>query len=497
MLNRILYWNCIFTAGFLLLLSSYGCHKESFTSNPVDKIRIEPDTLRFDTVFTTIGSATRFLKIYNPNKDFIKIDRISILSGNASDFRLNVDGIAKQTVENVEIGPHDSIYLFCDVTVDPDEPLEASPFIKHDSILVEYNGNQELVHLIAWGQNANYYPQKSNKGQVSVIDLQGGSLIWNDPKPYILYGIVVIENGVLKIESGTQIHAWGGLTKAEDSDGNVFFYNDGRLIIGSSARIEVIGTKEKPVIFQGVRLEPGFKDIPGQWGGIFIDAESKGNILEFAVIKNNLIGIYIDSLAELKIANTRIYNNSQYGILSSSAKLVIQNCLLYHQGQSSLFVTIGGEIECNYSTFANLGNSEPAVYLSNAQCIDFPFCGIVYKHPLVANFSNCIITGSDEDELWLVEDNFVSFSPAFQNCLYRIKELLTPFPNFESKYTQNCMNYKSLQQLFVDFTKGDFHLDSLSVANGKAIPIPTLLLDLDCKPRDGQLPDLGCFEKIQ
>lgn len=497
MINSRLYWNGIFTMGILLLLSTYGCHKEDFTSNPADKIRIEQDTLRFDTVFTTIGSATRYLKIYNPNKDFIKIERISIPAGNVSDFRLNVDGIAKQSVENIEIGPNDSIYIFCDVTVDPNEPLTVSPFIKHDSILLEYNGNQELVHLIAWGQNANYYPQKNNKGQVSIIDLQGGSLIWNDPKPYILYGIVVIENGVLKIEAGTQIHAWGGLTKAEDSLGNVFFYNDGRLIIGSSARIEVMGTKDNPVVFQGVRLEAGFKDTPGQWAGIFIESESKGNILEFAVIKNNLLGIYIDSLADLKIFNTRIYNNSQYGILASSAKLLVENCLLYNQGQSSLFVRIGGEINCSYSTFANLGNSEPAIYLSNAQCIDFPFCGIVYKYPLSATFTNCIITGSDEDELWLAEDAFTSFTLSFQNCLYRIKELFLPFPNFESKYTQNCVNYKSLQKLFVDVTMDDFHLDSLSVAEKKAIPIPTILLDIDCKQRDVQTPDLGCFEKTQ
>ncbi|MBK8955979.1 MAG: right-handed parallel beta-helix repeat-containing protein [Saprospiraceae bacterium] len=484
----------LWIASIFLVFAINACHQEEFSNDPGLMLKPELDTLTFDTVFTSIGSATRYFKLYNPNDEFVRIQSIYIPSLENSEFRLNVDGISSQKHEFIDIAPHDSIYIFCDVKVNPDDPVTISPFIKQDSIRIEYNGNVKIIQLIAWGQNANYVPQKSNKGQVSVIDLQGNTLVWNDPKPYVVYGIVVFENGVLQINAGTKIHVWGGLAKAKDADGNVFFYNDGRIIIGPTARIEVRGTKEQPVQFQGVRLESWFKDTPGQWGGIFINPGSTDNSFDFAEIKNNLIGIYLDSLASLKITNSRIFNNSQYGILSSTGILDIQNCLFYNQGQSGLFATIGGVINCAYTTFANLGNSEPALYLSNEQCIDFPFCQVVYKHPLVANFTNCIITGSDQDELWLVDNGQISFQAFFKNCLYRIKELLVPFPDFENKFTQNCILHNSLQKLFADPAMDDFHLDTLSVAEQKAVPLPNLLLDLDCKIRDAQLPDLGCFE---
>ena len=100
---------------------------------------------------------------------------------------MNIDGNPGQSLRDIEIRPHDSVYVFCEVTINPNDPLEVSPFIITDSIVFETNGAKQRVILDARGQNSNYFPEKLNKGQASIIDLQGHTLVLYDPKPYIIY----------------------------------------------------------------------------------------------------------------------------------------------------------------------------------------------------------------------------------------------------------------------------------------------------------------------
>ncbi len=496
MKGRILNTIGLIIAFFGLLWLIAACHEEEFTQDPAASLRFEQDTLTFDTVFTSIGSATRFLKIYNPNKQSIRINRIYIPGSNPSEFNFNIDGLPGNDVLNLEIRAEDSIYLFCEVKVNPNDPPEISPFIKFDSIIFEYNQNTDRVLLLAFGQNANYFPSKAFKGQAGIIDLQGSTLIWDDPKPYIFYGVVYFDNGTLLLKEGTRVHFWGGLTKTKDADGHDVFYNDGRLIIGAAANLQVLGTKEQPVIFEGVRLESQFKNLSGQWSGLFFDKGSKGNSITYAEIKNNLVGMYFDSLAECKIANTKIYNNSLYGVYASSANLQLTNCLFYNQGQSSVNIETGGDYEINYCSLVNFGNTEPALFLSNARCIDFPFCETVYKYPLHAKIKNCVITGSDQDELWMVVNDKIEFKPFFKNCTFRIDELSKVFPGFSTMYTDACEIYPVFDRLFKDISSNDFHLDTLSFLENKALIIPGIDKDLDGVIRDVDHPDIGCYEFV-
>lgn len=89
---------------YLFLFWSIGaCHKENFTEDPEAVLRFEQDTLSFDTVFTSIGSATRILKIYNPNKQSIRINRIFIPGTNPSEFNFNIDGLPGNDVSNLGV----------------------------------------------------------------------------------------------------------------------------------------------------------------------------------------------------------------------------------------------------------------------------------------------------------------------------------------------------------------------------------------------------------
>ena len=115
---------------FVGLLLFESCKSDDgFITDGSAKLEFSLDTLRFDTVFTELGSATRFIRVYNRNDQAIQISNIQLEEGESSAFRINVDGIPGDVAENVEIAANDSIYIFAEVTVNPDAPLSESPFV--------------------------------------------------------------------------------------------------------------------------------------------------------------------------------------------------------------------------------------------------------------------------------------------------------------------------------------------------------------------------------
>src|SRR6476620_1370813 len=103
----------------VIVLFFFSCRKESFTSSNEARLRPSIDSLHFDTVFTTTGSVSQFLKIINPNKEGIKISSVRLGGGSSSPFRINVDGIAGPEVKNAEVLGEDSIYIYVTVTINP------------------------------------------------------------------------------------------------------------------------------------------------------------------------------------------------------------------------------------------------------------------------------------------------------------------------------------------------------------------------------------------
>ena len=61
---------------------SVGCEKEHFvTDDGAVKLEFSVDTLTFDTVFTTIGTTTRMVTVYNRSDDNMKLTSVSLDSG--------------------------------------------------------------------------------------------------------------------------------------------------------------------------------------------------------------------------------------------------------------------------------------------------------------------------------------------------------------------------------------------------------------------------------
>ena len=481
------------------LLVLFACQKdEKFLEDSSAELTFSLDTLRFDTVFTELGSATRILKIFNTNDQPVRINKIALEQGNTSSFRINVDGIPTNEAIDIEVAANDSVYVFAEVTVDPDNPLSISPYVIEERLLVDLNGTERAVRLEAWGQNANYIPDRFNEGGGAVISCNLGEVVFDDPKPYVIYGALFVDSCTLNIPAGTEIYVHGGIVR-QGVLGEV--YNDGYIIVLPDGRLSVEGTAEAPVTIQGDRLEEPFQDVAGQWGGIFLTRTSRGNKIEHMTIKNARFGIIVDSSATLIMENSQIINAISVGILGSHSRIQAENCLFAGNGSNGVLLSYGGSYDFDYCTIASYGVDASALSMSNVICIDeLGLCTERRANPLRARFKNSIIYGSRSDEIDLIDFGDTSFDYNFENCVVRVDDLLDEdsTPDFFYNCTP-CIpgRGESNVVLFKDPSENDFTLDSLSIADGYAEPLFNLNTDILGVMRDGSMPDAGCFERVE
>ncbi len=452
------------------------------------------DTLSFDTVFTTLGSATRSFKVYNPYDEIVNVSNIRLENLTANFFRLNIDGNAVNSDSDIEILPNDSIYIFAEVTIDPDAPLSSSPFVIEDRISFETNGNTQDILLLAWGQNANYIPNSSNKGGQALLSCDFGSVTWDDEKPYVIYGILFIDSCELVIPEGADIYVHGGIAI---SDENIPF-NDGIIVVLKDGKLTVDGTALNPVTIQGDRLEPGFDNVPGQWGGIILSNETKGSTFRHTTIKNSIVGIRVDSLAETELYSCQFLNQSANGLLGFHAGTVYaENSLFANSGSSAVSLQYGGQYAFNYCTMASFNAGNSSLSASNFRCTEPTCLGPKLYNPISMNFNNCLVNGDQVDQIIFVDgtEEAGDFTYSFDHCVVQIEELLESqsFANFFNFCTA-CENVGLEDTILLDPFGGIYSLDTMSLARDFGIPINGITDDILGNMRDAVMPDVGCFE---
>ena len=494
-----------FTPVVLVLLAAAlllaACQRdEQFVTDGDVLLEFSADTLRFDTVFTRLGSATQILKVYNTYDQSVRIDRIRLPAG--SKFRINVDGIAGNEQDAIRVLPQDSIYLFAEVTIDPDADLSDSPFIINEDLIFETNGNEQRVVLEAFGQNANYLPGRFSRDSISIFT---GDFVFDDPKPYVIYGVVGVQDGTWTIPAGAEIYVHGGVVARELAPGEgLSIYNSGLILILENGHLNVEGSREDPVIIRTDRLEPAFEELPNQWAGIRIF--SKDNRIEHAVIQNGQVGLFVDSAAELTIKNSVIKHTGGPGLVGVHADIKGENLLVFDNGSRALQLAHGGDYEFSFCTFASYGVDAPAASFNNYACYDPPFCTEFDLNPLSATLRNSILFGSRRDELLLDDgtgdDGPDDFSLELLNCVIRVDDLIDPaeagsYPDFFERFCDGCVNGGGLDPLFTAPSDFDYSLDTLSIAQGVARPFGNLDFDLIGTPRDTENPDAGALERIE
>jgi hypothetical protein len=472
---------------FFIVVTFITCNRDILDPDPSARPEFSTDTVTFDTVFTSIGSTTLSFRIYNRSNRPLLINSISLAEGDNSFFRLNIDGEPALHVNNVEIPPDDSLFVFVAVTVDPTN--RNNPVIIRDSVLFNTRGELQDVKLIAYGQDVHLID-----GEII------SSAVWTNDKPYLIYNSVAVDSGeILQIQEGTQI----------------YFHRNSSMIVWGTLIVE--GTFENPVVFRNDRLEEFYDIVAGQWGTLYFDPMSTGNRLNHAIIRNAIAGIQIGypsdyRIPDVEISNCQIINVSFAGIYAFGAEILCYNTIIANSAGPAIALLRGGNYRFYHCTISNNGvpgasRANPSVVITNT------FNNPEYDESLgdyvylprsgdleMAGFFNSIIYGNFPHEIQLVDNATNLFEYRFDHCILKaVEDSINDDmkPNFASVIFNEDPNFANDSDRY----HLDYRLDTLSPAKDSGdmlLPetFPFLQQDMTGESRVvDESPDLGAFER--
>ena len=474
----------------LLLMGLVACQQEIVSNDPSLKLQFSHDTVLFDTVFTTLGSSTKCVLVYNPNKNAINIDQVEIRDG--KHFFINLDGENNiDQLRDIVIRGKDSLFLFIKAQIDPLE--ENNPVLLEDDIAFRVNGNIQHINLQAYGQNVEKI--RSDSGLVIYHNLS-----LTNERPYLLYDTVAV-TGNLAIEEGTTIYMHAG----------ALIYAYGNVIAK--------GTKDQPIIFRGDRTDMLFDSVPyrmasGQWEGLYLmhtaDRLPSTYTLDHVNILSGSIGLYVYSeatgsiLPKITLSNSKIHNHSIYGLVLQNVNAKVYNCEISNCASYCVYLS-GGKHDFVHNTIAayygypytdlNIHNNiiaddVAAVYINNLS---------KNTAKTVSSFTNCIITGRRKQSLMVATPLPEHYEGSFEGNYLRSDSLHEAFAknNVYASDSDSCV-FRNIYYLSKQYHYYDFHLDSLSPARGIGDSIATLSYPTDMVglPRKNK-PDAGCYEYVE
>lgn len=398
--NRLKLFLSVLITG-LITCSIYSCSDDDdFSTSNSDTLTFESDTIRFDTLFTTIGSSTKRFKVFNTNNKGIRISSVQLASGGESGFRINVDGHSGSVINDVEILKKDSIFIFAEAT--PKLQNSNTPvYIKDELQFTLESGKTQKIILEAYGQDAIFL-------QAPIVE---SDTTWTNEKPYIIYDSLIVKNdATLTIPAGTTICFHSGA------------------YMGVYGQVICNGTTDEPITFRGDRTDRIFSYLPydrtdALWGGIILHPESKNNLFDNVDIHSGSYGIYcpVSTGDDFKfyIQNSMIHNVSGDGLRCYYCQGQVLNSQISNSGGNCVSL-MGGAYNFVHTTLAQFypwdGDHGTALYLSNVENDTI--------YPIEqANFYNCIVTGRSTDEIIgnRIENNNVSFNVLFDRCLVNMK----------------------------------------------------------------------------
>lgn len=489
-----------------------SCQDDIFDTTPsTGQLNFSRDTIFLDTIFTNIGSNTRTFKVYNKSNQHIRIPSIRLGRGEDSFYRLNVNGEPGKTFQEVDILPRDSIYVFVEATIDFSKVTNP---LYTDQVIFDTGEKQQEVDLVTLVQDAYFlFPERDADGvrdKISIgvnedgeeITVEGfyldGNVTWTREKPYVIYGYAGVKEGhTLTIEKGARIH----------------FHEGSGLLVEKEGSLIVNGTLDDKVVLEGDRLEPFYESIPGQWGTIWLRAGSKGHSINHTLIKNNVIGILMDSIGSLneptlRIKNTEIYNTSNFGLYGRATTIKASNLVIGNNGQSSLACVLGGTYDFTQVTIANYWSNSirefPAVMISNIEVTAEvqTRTGAATNDLLAANFTNCIIEGNRSMEFLLQKSQNAAFDFKFKNCLLRFMDPAGNFADDPLYDFENSLLYQEImlngEADFLNPNENRLMIGADSDAIGKADQVAARRVPFDILGVNRlSAPDIGAYQHME
>ena len=479
--------------GLLLvfLFSLVSCNDDdTFTTSPQNCLSMPFDTLKMDTIFAKIPAASKNFWIYNYSGDGIRCANVRLQKGNQSGFRVNVDGIylGEKTgyqTSDIEVRKGDSIRVFVEVT-SPDNGSELYKELDDNLIFRLESGVEQVVNLNAFAWKADVVRNLELKNDTTIDTTISGRAL-------VVYGGITVDSLVT-------------LTIAPGS--TIYFHDDAGIDV--KGKLICQGTADKNITLRGDRLDDILKNehlpydrMPGRWQGIHFHGDSYDNIIEYTDLHSGYDAVVCDSSdvnqTKLTINSSTIHNCDGYGMYLNNSKVYVANTQITNAYMGCV-VIYGGEVSLIHNTIAQFYLLERDKFARAA--LTFANHSGTHTYPLNLEVKNCIITGFAIDHVKKEKNDSIAFNYHFYNSLLRTEVKDTA----SAKYYENIIweNVKDVKDttsiggknfVLVDthLLRFDFHLDSLSKANGAADARWMLPLNREGVARDEKKVNMGCY----
>ncbi|RXQ97628.1 hypothetical protein EO244_01725 [Ancylomarina salipaludis] len=431
-------------------------NKEEFNHDPDFLLNFSNDSLTFDTIFSGLQSTTKQLKIYNPSSKAIYLDEIT-LENNNEGYRLNINGVDGNTARQVYIPAKDSLYIFVELNV-PDNDQDA-PRLVEDYILLTYNSKVQKFLLKSWAQDVIRFDNNELQTQE-----------WTQNRPYFIdNNLYLKQDQILTIQAGTK----------------VFFQKGAGIHIHGTLNID--GSFEAPVFFGSHRREELYKNVPGQWEGLFFYDESKNNFISHLKLENAIKGISAQSETNsnsLEIEYSQFLNFTTTGIKTNNFNLKMHDVIVSNCGEQAVLLEGKGDFEFSHCNFINNW------FLSQraTPCISFL---ANEENDNALKIYNSIIWGSKTNEFECGQTNTFQF----KNTLIKLN---SEKQNIFSNRFENCIF--NTDPHFVDKNNHNYNLNAESILIDKAkLDIANIYpIDFNGNSRiSDTTPDIGTYEYVE
>ena len=420
-----------FFIAIIAVLMTACTDNDSFTVSTGARLSFSEDTIRFDTLFSTVPSATQTFWVRNESSDGIRILTARLERNNESGYRVNVDGTYLDPVgSDFEVRKGDSILVFVEVTT-RENRSEEPQLVEDNLIFTLESGVEQRLNLRTYSWDAQKLTDLVIR-QDTVIESR---------VPIIVYG-----QGI-RVEQGATLT----LRNTE------FYFHDG-------AGIDALGNvMAEKCLFRGDRLDRMFSYLPydrvsGQWRGINLSSSDGYNLFTDCEIRNAVDAVVCDSTT-LYLYNTVVHNSSGEGLSARHSTVVVDYCQFSNTFGDCLGL-FGCEASIQHSTLAQFypfsANRGFALHFVNTEL------------PMALVCTNTLVTGyADDVVLGEVADTTVVFDYRFADCLLR-----TPKVEDEERFeriiwetpkdsVQGKQHFRTVDE---DNLYYDFALDSISPA---------------------------------
>lgn len=496
-------------------LSMPGCKPREEELQTSGGLAFSADTVKFDTVFTTLRTVTKRLWVYNRNPRAVNVNLVSLDNSATSPYTLVINGDLKQTANNLYIRGNDSLLILVRAQLkDNGGSGRPKDLVVQENLNFRTNGQDQRVLLRSFGQNIYLH------NNVALAC----NAVWTNDRPHVLYGSVVVGPGcTLRIKPGTRIYAHAGAVL--QVQGRLLVNDPSDYAPGTGLTDTVKATNATIVRFVGDRSgEAQYATAPGQWTGIVLYPGSQSNVIRYAQIQNATIGVLLynpDNGAppSVDIQNTVIRyisgNNVSFagaasslgtgaGVFNIQGRVTATNTL-FSDCYEYAVLGMGGSTALNFCTVANYpatGGVRKTQSLTFTDAISGSKVAPAKQSPVVS-VQNSIVWGAIEDELYL--DHYSAYK---NNVAVRNSLLKSQLYKAAADAGDNAgLGNPAYANLFSDpqFERpqgggfGDYRLRSTSPAYKRASPLGTPpdrdLLNL---PRpDKTKPSLGAYESTK